>query len=202
MIFYPFSIKTNVAFFYVWFSLFALIRVIGQGLNNGRQNKTFELSSKFFHNGRLTDLASQIFEIFVDYEIAYRNTFELGNWIPGLSPDHIFTCYHNFCIMSLLSRQLSFPLQVKRRDSSFVTLMSFSAKLSLPARFFSHCFGSHSRTLNYFCNRLRTAKRYVTWLESNHNRSDHDHRIMRENPGVYIAMKSAVNLIRFILLSW
>ena len=77
---------------------------------------------------------------------------------------HLITCYHNFCIMSLLSRQQSFPLQVKRicRDSSFVTLMSFSAKLSLPARFFSHCFGSHSRTLNYFCNRLRTAKRYVT----------------------------------------
>ena len=146
----------------------------------------------------LTFIASQIFEIFVHYEIAYRNTFELGNRIPGLSPDHIFTCYHNFCIMSPLSRQLSFPLQVKRRDSSFVTLMSFSAKLSLPARFFSHCFRSHSRTLNYFCNRLHTAKR----LASNRNRSDHDHRIMRENPGVYIAMKSAVNLIRFILLSW
>ena len=77
--------------------------------------------------GRLTDLASQIFEIFVHYEIAYRNTFELGNRIPGLSPDHIFTCYHNFCIMSPLSRQLSFPLQVKRRDSSFITLMSFSS---------------------------------------------------------------------------
>ena len=65
--------------------------------------------------------------------------------------------------------------------------MSFSAKLSLPARFFSHCFGSHGRTLNYFCNRLRTAKRYVTWLVSNHDR-----RIMSENSGVYIAMKSAV----------
>ena len=127
MIFYLFSIKTNVAFFYVWLSLFALIRVIGQGPNNGRQNKTFELSRKFFHNGRLTDLASQIFEIFVHYEIAYRNTFELGSRIPGLSPDHIFTCYHNFCIMSPLSRQLSFPLQVKRRDSSFITLMSFSS---------------------------------------------------------------------------
>ena len=72
--------------------------------------------------------------------------------------------------MSLPSRQQSFPLQVKRicRDSSFVTLMSFSAKLSLPARFFSHCLGSHGRTLNYFCNPLRTAKRYVTWLVSNH----------------------------------
>ena len=127
MIFYLFSIKTNVAFFYVWLSLFALIRVIGQGPHNGRQNKTFELSRKFFHNGRLTDLASQIFEIFVHYEIAYRNTFELGNRIPGLSPDHIFTCYHNLCIMSPLSRQLSFPLQVKHQDSSFVTLMSFSS---------------------------------------------------------------------------
>ena len=55
---------------------------------------------------------------------------------------HLSICYHNFRIMSPLSRQLSFPLQVKRicRDSSFVTLMSFSAKLSLPARFSSHCF--------------------------------------------------------------
>ena len=45
---------------------------------------------------------------------------------------HLIKCYHNFCIMSLLSKQQSFPLQVKRicRDSSFVTLMSFSAKLS------------------------------------------------------------------------
>ena len=87
---------------------------------------------------------------------------------------HLITCYHNFCIMSLPSRQQSFPLQVKRicRDSSFVTLMSFSAKLSLPARFFSHCFGSQGRTLNYFCNRLRIAKRYVTWLVSNHDRSN------------------------------
>ena len=77
---------------------------------------------------------------------------------------HLITCYHNFCIMSPLSRQQSFPLQVKRicRDSSFVTLMSFSAKLSLPARFFSHCFGSHGRTLNYFCNRLLAPRRYVT----------------------------------------
>ena len=85
---------------------------------------------------------------------------------------HLITCYHNFCIMSLLSRQQSFPLQVKRicRDSSFVTLMSFSAKLSLPARFFSHCFGSHGRTLNYFCNRLRftycQAIRHVISVES------------------------------------
>ena len=111
---------------------------------------------------------------------------------------HLITCYHNFCIRSLLSRQQSFPLQVKRicRDSSFVTLMSFSAKLSLPARFFSHCFGSQGRTLNYFCNRLRTAKRYVTWLVSNHDRSNRDRRIMTENPGVYIAMKSAVIAIQ------
>ena len=110
---------------------------------------------------------------------------------------HLMTCYHNFCIMSPLSRQQSFPLQVKRicRDSSFVTLMSFSAKLSLPARFFSHCFGSHGRTLNYFCNRLRAAKRYVTWLVSNRDR-----RIMSENPGVYIAMKAAVTIL-FLILS-
>ena len=86
---------------------------------------------------------------------------------------HLITCYHNFCIMSLLSRQQSFPLPVKRicRDSSFVTLASarLSAKFSLPARFFSHCFGYHGKTLNYVCNRLRTAKRYVTWLVSNHD---------------------------------
>ena len=113
---------------------------------------------------------------------------------------HPITCYHNFCIMSQLSRQheQSFPFQVKRicQDSSFVTLMSFSAKLSLPARFFSHCFGSHGRTLNYFRDRLRTAKRYVTWLVSNHDRSNHDRRIMSENPGVYIAMKSAVKTLK------
>ena len=38
---------------------------------------------------------------------------------------HLITCYHNFCITSLLSRQQSFPLQVKRicRDYSFVTLV-------------------------------------------------------------------------------
>ena len=85
-------------------------------------------------------------------------------------------------------------LQVKRicRDSSFVTLMSLSAKLSLPARFSSHCFGSHGRILIYFCNRLRTARRYVTSLESNHDRSNHNRRIMAENLGVYIALKSAV----------
>ena len=75
---------------------------------------------------------------------------------------HLIICYHNFCIMSPLSRQQSFPLQVKRicRDSSFVTLMSFSAKLS--SQIFLSLFRSHGRTLNYFCNRLRTAKRYVT----------------------------------------
>ena len=109
---------------------------------------------------------------------------------------HPITCYHNFCIMSQLSRQheQSFPFQVKRicQDSSFVTLMSFSAKLSLPARFFAHCFGSHGR----LCNRLPTAKRYVTWLVSNHHRSNHDSRIMSENPGVYMAMKSAVKTLK------
>ena len=73
---------------------------------------------------------------------------------------HLMTCYHNFCIMSPLSRQQSFPLQVKRicRDSSFVTLMSFSAKLSLPARFFSHCFGSHGRTATVYVLRSDTSR--------------------------------------------
>ena len=101
---------------------------------------------------------------------------------------HLMTCYHNYCMMSPFSRQQSFPLQVKRfcRDSSFVTLMPFSAKLSLPARCFSHCFGSHGRTLNYFCNRLLAARWYVTWLVSNHDRSNHDRRIMSENPGVHL----------------
>ena len=60
--------------------------------------------------------------------------------------------------------------------------MSFGDKLSLSARCFefSHCFGSHDRTLAcyYFCNRLRAAKPYVAWLVSNH-----DSRIMSENPG-------------------
>ena len=71
--------------------------------------------------------------------------------------------------------------------------------LSFPARFFSHCFGSHGRTLNYFRDRLHTAKRYVTWLVSNHDRSNHDRRIMSENPGVYIAMKSAVNDLELLV---
>ena len=58
--------------------------------------------------------------------------------------------------------------------------MSFGDKLSLSARCFSYCFGSHDRTLAcyYFCDRLRAAKPYVTWLVSNHDR-----RIMSENPG-------------------
>ena len=30
---------------------------------------------------------------------------------------------------------------------------------------------------------------------SNHDRSNHDRRIMSENPGVYIAMKSAVRVL-------
>ena len=58
--------------------------------------------------------------------------------------------------------------------------MSFGDKLSLPARCFSDCFGSHDRTLAcyYFCNCLCAAKPFVTWLVSNHDR-----RIMSENPG-------------------
>ena len=58
--------------------------------------------------------------------------------------------------------------------------MSFGDKLSLPARCFSHFFGSHDRTLvcYYFCNRLCAAKPYVTWLGFNHDR-----QIMSENPG-------------------
>ena len=80
--------------------------------------------------------------------------------------------------MSPLSTQQSFPLQAKRiyRDSSFVTVMSFGDKLSLPTRCFSRCFGSQGRPVacGYFCNRLRTAKPYVTLLASNHDRSNHD----------------------------
>ena len=34
---------------------------------------------------------------------------------------------------------------------------------------------------------------------SNHDRSNHDRRIMSENPGVYIAMKSAVRNIIIIV---
>ena len=61
-----FQKKTNFAFFYVWFSLFVLTRVIGRGSNiviffNGRQNKTFKPSSKFFHNGRLINLSVDFF---------------------------------------------------------------------------------------------------------------------------------------------
>ena len=58
--------------------------------------------------------------------------------------------------------------------------MSFGGKLSHPAKCFCHCFGSHDRFLacHYFCDRLRAVKPYVTWLVSNHDR-----RIMSENPG-------------------
>ena len=76
---------------------------------------------------------------------------------------HLMTCYHNFCIMSPLSRQQSFPLQVKRfcRDSSFV---SVSAKLSLPARFFSHCFGSHGRIFaTIYCEAIRHVISVESW---------------------------------------
>ena len=73
--------KKNVAFFYVWFSLFVLTRVIGRGPSivkffNGRQNKTFKLSNKFFHNGRLINLSvdffckSQVFLSFFNHEEA------------------------------------------------------------------------------------------------------------------------------------
>ena len=126
--------------------------------------------------------------------MAYRNTFALGNRTPGLSRVAVY-------IMSPLSTQQSFPLQAKRiyRDSSFVTVMSFGDKLSLPTRCFFRCFGSHGRTVacGYFCNRLRTAKPYVTLLASNHDRSNPDLRIMSENPGVtvYVAMKSAVTFV-------
>ena len=129
--------------------------------------------------------------------MAYRNTFALGNRTPGLSRVAVHTVY----IMSPLSTQQSFPLQAERinRDSTLVTVMSFGDKLSLPARCFPRCFGSHGRTLacRYFCNRLRTAKPYVTLLASNHDRSNPDRRIMSENPGVtvYVAMKSAVTFV-------
>ena len=61
-----FQKKTNFAFFYVWFSLYVLTRVIGRGSNiviffSGRQNKTFKPSSKFFHNGRLINLSVDFF---------------------------------------------------------------------------------------------------------------------------------------------
>ena len=36
---------------------------------------------------------------------------------------------------------------------------------------------------------------------SNHDRSNHDRRIMSENPGVYIAMKSAVLFIQNVSMS-
>ena len=105
----------------------------------------------------------------------------------GQSNSRFITWSHrNFSIMSPLSRQESFPLQVKRicGDSSFVTLMSFSAKLNfLASQIFLSLFWipRQNSQLLYFCNRLRTAKRYVTWLVSNHDR-----RITSENPGVYI----------------
>ena len=35
---------------------------------------------------------------------------------------------------------------------------------------------------------------------SNHDRSNHDRRIISENPGVYIAMKSAVSLALLYLV--
>ena len=79
---------------------------------------------------------------------------------------HLITCSHNFCIMSLLSRQQSFTLQVKRicRDSSFVTLRSFSAKLSLPARFFSHCFGSTAELQPFtYCEAIRHVISVESW---------------------------------------
>ena len=71
-------------------------------------------------------------------------------------------------------------------------------KLPLPAKCFSYCLGSQGKTLAclYFCNRLRTAKPNVTLLLSNHDRSNHDRRIMSENPGIYIAMTSAVIAIK------
>ena len=101
--------------------------------------------------------------------MAYRNTFALGNRTPGLSRVAVHTVY----IMSPLSTQQSFPLQAERinRDSTLVTVMSFGDKLSLPARCFPRCFGSHGRTLacRYFCNRLRTyceAIRHVISVES------------------------------------
>ena len=100
--------------------------------------------------------------------------------------------------MSPLSTQQSFPLQAKRiyRDSSFVTVMSFGDKLSLPASVSLAVSDPTAGTLacRYFCNRLRTAKPYVTLLVSNHDRSNHGRGIKSENPGVYIAMKSAVIL--------
>ena len=170
---------------------FALLRVV---FTNG------EIPRLLSYGRRLNDKPSDYFAFrrIDNISSIMKSPTEIhSNSAIELQVYHLMTCYHNFCIMSPLSRQQSFPLQVKRfcRDSSFVTLMSFSAKLSLPARFFSHCFGSHGRTLNYFCNRLLAPRRYVTWLVSNHDWSNHDRRIMSENPSVYIAMKSAVTYL-------
>ena len=153
---------------------FALLRVV---FTNG------EIPRLLSYGRRLNDKPSDYFAFrrIDNISSIMKSPTEIhSNSAIELQVYHLITCSHNFCIMSLLSRQQSVPLQVKRicRDSSFVTLMSFSAKLSLPARFSSHRFGSHGWTLNYFCNRLRTAKRYVTWLVSNHDRSNHDRWIM------------------------
>lgn len=86
------------------------------------------------------------------------------------------------------------------RDSSFNTPMSVLVIISF--RFlarqticFSHCFGSHSRTLTcfYFCNLLWTAKPYISWVVSNLWQIVSFLKIR----GFYIAMKSVVSKAMF-----
>ena len=69
-----------------------------------------------------TDNISSIKKSPTATEIHWNSPFEL----------QVYHMFASCCIMSLLSTQQNFPLQVKRicRDSSLVTLMSFGVKLS------------------------------------------------------------------------
>ena len=105
---------------------FALLRVV---FTNG------EIPRLLSYGRRLNDKPSDYFAFrrIDNISSIMKSPTEIhSNSAIELQVYHLMTCYHNFCIMSPLSRQQSFPLQVKRicRDSSFVTLMSFSAKLS------------------------------------------------------------------------
>ena len=105
---------------------FALLRVV---FTNG------EIPRLLSYGRRLNDKPSDYFAFrrIDDISSIMKSPTQIhSNSAIELQVYHLIICYHNFCIMSPLSRQQSFPLQVKRicRDSSFVTLMSFSAKLS------------------------------------------------------------------------
>ena len=65
----------------------------------------------------------------------------------------------------MLEARAEAPLKRIFRDSSSITFMSLGDKLSFLARCFSHCFGSHGRTLPfyYFCNRLRLCNFETQW---------------------------------------